>query len=72
MMVAESRDCVWPRVIAAPAVLGAGFVIDFAAVERVLCCFEKVIDQIHRVVKKKVVCLADVNVDLAFDFRSEL
>lgn len=48
-MIAESGDCVWASVIAAPAVLGAGFVIDFAAVVGVRCRLEKVVDQIHGV-----------------------
>ena len=50
LMVAESGDRVGARVVAAPAMFGSGFVIDFTAVIRVLCCFEKVIDQVHGVI----------------------
>ena len=55
--------------IAAPAVLGAGFVIDFATIVGVLRRLEKVIDRVHGVIQKVVVRLAEVEVDLAFDFR---
>ena len=72
LMVAESGDCVGASVVAAPAVFGAGFVIDFAAIERVLCRLEKIVDQVHGVIQKVIVRLADVDVDLAFSFRSEL
>ena len=41
--------------------LGAGFVLDFADIGGVLCRFEKVFDQVHGVVKKIVVRLADVD-----------
>src|SRR6266404_1660330 len=66
LMIAESRDCIRSGVVAVPAVLGAAFVVDFAAIERVLSCLEEIIDQVHGVIKKVVISLADVEVDLAF------
>jgi len=45
--------------------LSAAFVVDFTAIERVLCRLEKIVDQVHGIIQKVVVSLADVEVNLA-------
>ena len=72
LVVTQSRDRVRAGMIGVPAVLGAAFVVDFAAIERVLCRLEKVVDQVHSVIQKVVVRFADVDVDLAFQLRTNL
>ena len=71
LVVTQPRDCIRAGVVAVPAVFGAAFVVDFAAIERVLCCLEKIVNQVHCVIQKIVVSLADIDVDLAFEFRTD-
>ena len=51
---------------------GARFVINFAAVMRILRRLQKILDQIHRIVQKVVVSLANVDVQLAFELWPKL
>ena len=50
LMITKSRDCVGAGVVAVPAVLGAGFVVDFAGVKGVLRCLEEIVDQVDGVI----------------------
>jgi hypothetical protein len=59
-------------VIPIPAVLGPRFVINFASILRVLRGLQKVIHEIHRIVKKIVVSFADVDMKFAFELRTQL
>src|ERR1700704_1911085 len=71
-MITKTRDRVGPSVVAIPAMFGARFVVNFAAVVRILGALEKVIDEVDGIVEIVVVGLAHVDVKFAFEFRSQL
>ena len=72
LMVTKSGGCIRSRVIAVPAMLRTRLVIHFAVVMRVLSRLEKFLNQIDSIVEEIIVCLANIDVEFTFQFRSQL
>src|SRR5262245_22156835 len=70
-VVPQPRKMIGKVMIAVPAVLGAVAVIHFAGVKRSGCALQKLLDQVDRVVQIVVIHIAAVDVNLAFELRTE-
>ena len=62
LMVAQTRQRIRARMIAVPTVFGTRFVVNFAAVIRVLRRLQKIFDEVDGVVEIVVISLPDVDV----------